>query len=120
MRKLSNILLILLFPFFINCGKGIIALFEDTNNVKGSSVYVSIGGDDYNPGTLHSPLKTIQAGIDLAKEKSYANVLVTGGEYSSQGTVFTLPDQNIPNSLKYPFPFQFGVQFLIGLVFNFQ
>jgi len=46
----------------------------------GGNIYVSPAGNDTNPGTATSPLKTIQA----ATSRASGTILVTAGTYSSQ------------------------------------
>jgi len=62
------------------------ALGEDSNcdGVDGevnNAVFVSKAGDDSNPGTLESPMKTIQAAIQRADSQNKRDVLVATGAY---------------------------------------
>lgn len=52
------------------------------------AVFVSILGSDENTGTLTSPLRTIQRGINLASDMGRTQVLVTTGNFN--GTVSML------------------------------
>ena len=100
MKKIISISMVLLFSFFINCGKGLEALFDnkappgiddtviefpDKNNI----VYVSPAGKDDNLGTRLSPLQTIQAGIQLAQTKSFETVYVSGGLFNLENNFIT-------------------------------
>jgi hypothetical protein len=51
---------------------------EPSNHI---GVFVSIGGSDLDPGTMESPKRTIQAGVDLA-ERDAKVVFVSGGTFN--------------------------------------
>ena len=65
-----------------NCGADSDTISVDFNTMDG--VYVSVSGDDSNPGTPASPLKTIAAGITKTQSYSYSKVYVSEGTYAEQ------------------------------------
>ena len=86
--------------FLILCVLFFIGLSSCKNNAKHKAIYVSLDGDDANPGTSEQPFATIsKAKMEAQKDSTIVDVIIRGGTYYlSEPLQFNVEDSRTEKS----------------------
>ncbi|MCG8571951.1 MAG: hypothetical protein MJB14_17590 [Spirochaetes bacterium] len=76
--KITPFMFLIIFMILVQCS------FEyGYGNTKQQAIYISLKGDDSNPGTKSYPVKTLDKAIEILVEKKYNRINMTKGTYSA-------------------------------------
>ncbi len=60
-----------------------------------SVIYVSVRGNDSNPGTKSQPVATVQKALEISQNSAIKNIVVKGGDYFDVSVIITEKDSGL-------------------------